>query len=336
MAELAPEVADLIERIDTMMAAVAAAGPLGGGTMERMRAGAFHATETIFAAAGGVKRAVDRESVHTIPVEGGEITARSYAPAADGPLPGYLHFHGGAWIMGSIDWPTFESYSREVAERVPCVVLDVDYRLAPEHRFPTGLEDCFAALEWLFAHAGELGIDRERLVIGGDSAGGNLAAAVCVLARDRGGPALAAQLLEVPAPDHRFAEAHADRYPSWRDFGVGFGLETPGLIAGTELYFEDPADALSPLASPILAKDLSDLPPAYILTAEFDPLRDIGETYGRRLAESGVPTVVSRQPGHIHGSSLLLHPGWEGARQWRDEVVRTLQSVLTADAVAAG
>lgn len=199
---------------------------------------------------------------------------------------GYVHIHGGAWILGSIGWPTFRAYAREAAERTPCVVVDVEYRLAPEHQFPTAVEDCYAAWEWVRTHAPELGIDPARIVIGGDSAGGNLAAAVCLVARDRHAPQPAAQLLEVPAPDHRFSQAHSERYPSWREFGVGYGLETEGLIAGTPMYFEDPGDALSPLASPVLAKDLSGLPPTYVFTAEYDPLRDIGEAYTAALLDA--------------------------------------------------
>ena len=312
MAELAPEVRELIARIDTMMAAVAAAGPVGGGTMEGMRA-------------------VDSETDHRVPVDGGEIVVRAYAPAADGPLPGFVHIHGGAWILGSIDWPTFRAYAREVAERVPCVVVAVDYRLAPEHPFPTAVEDCWAAWEWVGAHAEELGIDPQRIAIGGDSAGGNLAAAVCLIARDRDARQPVAQLLEVPAPDH----TDGSQYESWRTYGVGFGLETEGLVAGKTLYFSDPQDAFSPLASPILARDLSGLPPAFILTAELDPLRDLGEAYGAALSAAGVPTVVSRHAGHIHGASFLLHPSWAPARAWRDEAVRMLQEALAPAPVPA-
>jgi acetyl esterase len=228
--------------------------------------------------------------------------------------------------MGSINWPTFRSYARELAARDPCVVVAVDYRLAPEFQFPVGLEDCYAALEWLHGHAESLHIDPRRLAIAGDSAGGNLAAAVCLMARDRHGPMPVAQLLEIPAPDHRFQGG----FPSWVQFGRGFGLETEGLVAGKAAYFADPGDALNPLASPLLAADLSDLPPAFVITAEFDPLRDIGEAYGRRLQEAGVATVVSRQAGHIHGSHLLLHPHWEGTSVWRSAVVTALQGVLTA------
>ena len=326
MPELPEDVTDLIGRINAMMAAVAAKGPAGGGTMEAMRAAAFDATETIFAAAGGVDRGVHGEVDYTIPVAGGQIAARAYTPASDGPFPAVLHIHGGAWIMGSIEWPTFRAYARDLCEQVPCVVVAVDYRLAPEARFPIGLEDCYAALEWLFAHAEELNIDPTRVAIVGDSAGGNLAAAVCLMARDRGGPPIVAQVLEVPAPDHRFEGG----YVSWDECGHGYGLETEGLVMGKLAYFADPSDALNPLASPLLADDLSGLPPAFVITAEFDPLRDIGEAYGQRLADAGVPTVISRQPGHIHGASLLIHPKWEGARQWRAEVVGALRDALVA------
>ena len=324
MAELAPEVRELIAKTDAMMASVMAAGPAGGGTLADMRAAAAEAVQEIFVFAGGVERPAYREVDHTIPVAGGQLAARAYCPAGDGPFPAYLHFHGGAWIMGSIDWPTFRSYARELSERTPSVVLDVDYRLAPEARFPVPVEDCHASLEWLVAHAEELRIDPDRIVVGGDSAGGNLAAAVCLIARDRGGPSLAGQLLEIPGPDHE----DGSRYDSWHEFGRGYGLETEGLLAGKAFYFADEADAADPLASPILAPDLSGLPPAVVFTAEFDPLRDMGEAYGRRLADAGVPTTVSRQPGHIHGSCFLLHPRWEPARVWRDEVIGSLRGLL--------
>jgi acetyl esterase len=324
MPKLAPEVTELISRVDTMMAAVAAKGPAGGGTMDAMRTAALEATETIFQAAGGTERPAHREVDYTIPVAGGEIAARAYSPAGSSPFPAVIHIHGGAWILGSIDWPTFRAYARDLCAEVPAVVLAIDYRLAPEAQFPVGLEDCYASLEWLFDHAGELNVDPARVAIAGDSAGGNLAAAVCLMARDRGGPDLVAQLLEVPAPDHRFQGG----YPSWDEFGSGYGLETEGLVAGLAAYFADPRDALNPLASPLLAEDLSGLPPAHVITAEFDPLRDIGEAYGNRLTDAGVPTIVSRQAGHIHGASFLLHPRWEGARQWRSLVVQTLQRVL--------
>jgi acetyl esterase len=324
MPDLAPEIIDLIARIEAMLQRVLVVGPMGGGTFDDLRAAALEAIAEMFAAAGGAETPVHHESEHTIDVGGSEIRARVYTPAGAGPFPALLHFHGGAWIMGSYAWPTFATCARDVAERTPCVVVDVDYRLAPEHQFPVAPEDCYASLLWLTEHASELGIDPARIAVGGDSAGGALAAAVCLMARDRGGPAIAAQVLEVPATDH----AHVETYPSAIEFATGYGLDTESLVAGRVVYFARPEDALNPYASPMLADDLSDLPPAYILTAELDPLRDSGEAYGRRLAEAGVSTVVSRQAGHIHGSSFLLYPAWEGARRWREELVGAVRSAL--------
>jgi acetyl esterase len=332
MPDLAPEITELIARIDTMMERVLAVGPAAGGTFEALRAAALDATAEMFAAAGGVETRAHREAEHLVPVDGGEVRARVYTPAGSGPFPALLHFHGGAWIMGSFAWPTFATAARDLAERVPCVVVDVDYRLAPEHQFPDGLEDCYASLLWLAERAAELNVDPARIAVGGDSAGGALAAAVCLLARERGGPAIAAQILEVPATDH----AHVERYRSAIDFATGYGLDTESLVAGRRAYFSDPQDALSPYASPILADDLTGLPPATIFTAEFDPLRDSGEAYGRRLSEAGVPTVVRRQPGHIHGSSFLLYPGWEGARRWRDELVEAARGALAVSPAPVG
>ena len=329
-AALEPEVAELVVRVEEMFARVMAEGPVGGGTFAQMRVAALAATEEMFEAAGGQLRPLERESEHLIPVAGGEVLARAYTPPGDGPFPALVHFHGGAWVMGSPDWPTFKSYARELCERVGCFVLDVDYRLAPEFQFPVGLEDCYASLEWLADHARELNVDPGRIAVGGDSAGGTLAAAVCLMARDRGGPPIVCQLLEIPAPDH----AHLEAYPSAEEFATGYGLDTEGLVAGRAAYFADPADASTPYASPMLAEDLSGLPPAYIVTAEFDPLRDSGEAYGKRLREFGVPTVISRQPGHVHGASILLHPRWEGARRWHDVVVEMLTGALAGGSTA--
>jgi acetyl esterase len=315
---LDPEVRDLLARVDGMMRTAAAAGPAGGGTMEAMRGAFAEAIATLFEAAGGRLADVERVEDHRVPVEGGEITVRLYTPAGSGPLPVLLHFHGGAWTAGSIEWPTFASFAREIAVRTPCVVAAVEYRLAPEVRFPVPAEDCYAALEWLAAR------DPARIVVGGDSAGANLAAAVCLMARDRGGPEIAAQLLEIGAFDH----AHLEDYPSATEFATGFGLTTEALVHGRALYFAEPDDALHPYASPMLADSLSGLPPAHVFTAELDPLRDCGEAYGRRLRDSGVPATISRQAGHIHGSSLLLHPRWDGARAWRDQLIEALRAAF--------
>ena len=328
MTELAPEVQELIGRTNVMMQRVAASGPMGGGTFEQMRATALDAVQEIFEAAGGCERPVHRETDHVIPVGDLEIVARSYVPDAPVPLPGVLMIHGGAWSLGSIDWPTFRAFSREIAERVPCVVLDVEYHLAPEFLFPQPVEDCYAAWLWMFEHASELGIDPDRIAVSGNSAGADMATATCMLSRDRSGPMPVFQLLEIPALDH----VNLTNYPSAKEFGTGYTLDLDVMVGASQGYFADPEDAKNPLSSPLLAGDLSGLPPAHIMTAELDLLRDCGEAYGARLAEAGVEATVSRQPGHTHGSSILLHPGWEGARRWRDEVVRVLQQALAVPA----
>lgn len=321
---VAPEVRVLLGRIDEMMARVMAVGPAAGGTFDDVRAASLEATRELYEAAGGSEERRTEVTTRTAPSAAGEVPVRVYTPAGEGPFPAAVQIHGGAWTMGTPDWPTFTALCDTLAAEVPCVVVAVDYRLAPEHKFPAGLEDCHAAFAWVAEHAGELGVDPARIALVGDSAGANLAAAVALMARDRGGPSPAALLLEIPAPDH----AHIEDYPSAREFGAGWGLETESLVLGRDLYFERPEDAAGAYASPGLAEDLSGLPPTLVMTAEFDPLRDNGEAFGKRLQEAGVPTTVSRGAGHIHGSSLLLWPGWEGAREWRQEAVAFLRDTL--------
>ena len=327
MAELAPEIRELIAKIDAMLARVQAAGPLGGGTLEGMREAAAEAIAELFAAAGGTLPDVPEITEHQVPVAGGTIRARAYVPDTPAPRPAVIHLHGGAWILGSIDWPTFAAEAREVALRTGALVLAVEYSLAPEARFPVAVEECYGALCWLAEHAEELGVDPSRIAVWGDSAGGNLAAAVCLMSRDRGGPQAIAQILEIPTPDH----ASFESYPSAAEFGSGYGLDVAGMIHGRAFYFQNADDVRHPYASPMLAEDLSGLPPAHILTAEFDPLRDNGEAYGRRLADAGVPTTLTRMQGHIHGSAVLLHPRWEGAREWRDQLVDAIGATLAAE-----
>ena len=332
MPELASEVRELIAKIDAMMGRVQRAGPVGGGTLEAMRGAAAEAIAGLFADAGGTLPDVAEVTDYDIPVAGGTIAVRAYVPATAAPRPAVIHLHGGAWVLGSIDWPTFAAAAREVALRTGALVLAVEYSLAPESRFPVAVEECYAALCWLAERAEGLGVDPSRIVLWGDSAGGNLAAAVCLMSRDRSGPRIAGQVLEIPTPDH----ANPESYPSAVEFASGYGLELEGMLAGRDLYFDDPGDVRHPYASPMLAEDLSGLPPAHILTAEFDPLRDNGEAYGRRLAEAGVPATIDRMPGHIHGSSVLLHPRWEGAREWRDRLVERIDAALeTASEVPA-
>ena len=212
---------------------------------------------------------------HQVAVADGEITVRVYRPEGDGPFPCHVYFHGGGFWLGNLDMS--DASCRATAIDAGCVVASVDYRLAPEAQFPVPAEDCFTALTWVVDHAADLGIDTSRVSVGGGSAGGNLAAVVSLMARDRGGPPLVLQVLEIPVTDLTMSQ------PSVRDNGVGYLLTTRSIEQYTAYYLEDPADAMHPYASPLLADDLTGLPPAVVMTAEFDPLRDEGEAYAACL-----------------------------------------------------
>ena len=231
-----------------------------------------------------------------VPVEGGAIAVRVYRPDVEDDAAGCLvYLHGGGWWMGTLD--LVDPFCRRMAVRSHHVVVSVDYRLAPEHPFPVPLEDSYAALRWTVGNATRLGIDPARVTIGGESAGANLAAAVTLLARDRCGPALCAQLLVVPAVDL------TGGYPSRTELGTGYGLNDDDLRECTAFYV-GAADPANPLVSPIFA-DLHDLPPALILTAEYDPIRDEGEAYGVLLEQAGNQVKVRRIEGVLHGSVNL-------------------------------
>jgi acetyl esterase len=236
---------------------------------------------------------VQRVEDRTIPGPAGEIPVRLYYPS-DGPaLPALVYFHGGGWVIGSIE--THDATCRELATAADCLVVSVDYRLAPEHKFPAAAEDAYAATRWVAEHAAEIGADPRRIAVGGDSAGGNLAAVVALMARDRGGPSLAFQLLVYPVTDYNF---HTESY---RQNAEGYLLTRHSMQWFWNHYLTSEADGGNPHASPIRAKDLSGLPPALVITAEFDPLRDEGEAYTNRLREAGVPAAYTCYEGMIHG-----------------------------------
>ncbi|TCO48752.1 acetyl esterase [Kribbella antiqua] len=220
------------------------------------------------------------------------LPLRVYRPDLTGPLPTLIYFFGGGWTLGSIE--TADGISRKLANAVPCQVITVGYRLAPEHPFPAAVNDCHSATHWIAANADKLGVDPTRLVVGGDSAGGNLAAATTLLARDNG-PALAGQLLVYPNT------LYGSDTISMR------AGEDPHLFNKTSVrwywnhYLTDPADGQNPLASPLLAESHADLPSALVITAEYDPLRDEGEYYAEKLHAAGVPTTLSRYDGMVHG-----------------------------------
>lgn len=258
---------------------------------------------------------------YAVPVDGGKIIVRAYRPSMRTPLPAHVELHGGGWWLGSIDEYVNEAICSYRCVHAQCVVFAVEYRLAPEHPFPTAIHDVYAALTWIAGNAAELGVDASRISIGGTSAGGNLAAAVAILARDMAGPALVFQLLEVPALDLtgnsvRAAFATEELRPIADRIGE---FETP-----LRRYLPEPADALLPLASPVHAPDLSGLPPAHIMTAEYDPLREEGERYARRLAEAHVQATVTRHAGAIHATSFLTRV-WKPAQEWQHEAAARIR-----------
>ena len=235
-----------------------------------------------------VARVEDRK----IPGPGGEIPIRVYTPEGTGPFPVLVFFHGGGWVICGLD--SHDGPCRALTNKAGCVTVSVDYRLAPENKFPAGVEDCFAATRWVAEHAKELNADANRLAVGGDSAGGNFSAVVAQLARDAGGPRIAFQLLIYPA-----TEAELDTY-SHKTF-TNYFLTRDDIVYFWNHYLRSAADRKDPRVAPALAKSFKGLPPALIITAEFDPLRDEGESYGEKLRAAGVPVTVTRYEGMIHG-----------------------------------
>lgn len=228
-----------------------------------------------------------------LPGPAGDLLVRVYLPTLGASLPALVYFHGGGWVLGSVDG--HDSTCRRLALLSGCAVASVEYRLAPEAKFPAAVEDCFAAVRWVATNGASVGVDSSRLAVGGDSSGGNLAAAACLMARDQGGPRIKFQMLVYPVTDRNFDTA------SYLQNANGYLLSRENMVANWELYLRTDADASNPYAAPLKAKDLQALPPVLVITAEYDPLRDEGEAYAARLRESGVATVCRRFDGMVHG-----------------------------------
>ena len=252
----------------------------------------------------------------TIPGPAGEIPVRIYTPTGSGPFPALVFFHGGGWVICDLD--THDSLCRSLCNGANCVVVSVDYRLAPEHKFPAAPEDCYAATLWVAGHATEINTNPGKIAIGGDSAGGNLTAVVAQMVRDNGGPSLALQLLIYPATDFTFDG------PSIHENGQDYFLTIDDMNWFMNHYLNSDADKKNPLASPLQSANLRGLPPALVITGEYDPLRDEGETYGKRLKEAGVPVTISRYNGVIHGF-LSLEPLTDKGKQAREECAQALR-----------
>jgi len=268
-------------------------------------------------ALGGTPEEVGAVADRTVPGPAGELPVRVYTPK-DGtaPYPIVMFFHGGGFVIGDLD--THDQVCRSLANGANAMVVAVDYRLAPEHPYPAAPDDCWAATTWVAEHGAELGGDPTRMAVAGDSAGGNLAAVVAQQARDEGGPPLKAQVLIYPATDLSMM------HDSITENGEGYLLTREGMEWFMGHYAPD-VDHVR--CSPLAAVDLSGLPPALVITAEFDPLRDEGEAYAAHLREAGVPVVLSRYDGMIHGFfqlGFLMDAGTKAV----DEAARALGTAL--------
>jgi acetyl esterase len=266
----------------------------------------------------------DREPVHhvedrAIAVDGGEIAVRIYRPSDDCDLPVVVFFHGGGWVLCDLD--SHDAMARRMANTSGCIVVATDYRLAPEYRYPTAADDCYAALKWVAENATSFGGDSSRLAIFGDSAGGNLAAVVAQMARDNGTPALRLQVLAYPVIDARCDSN------SHRTIGRDYMLWTEEVQWCWQQYLTAADDGEQPYASPIRAASLAGLAPALVITPEFDPLRDEGEAYAQALEDAGVPTHHTRYDGMFH-SFLTFTNLLPAADRAHEEIAAALRSAF--------
>ena len=266
----------------------------------------------------------EREPVHhvedrNIAVDGGEIAVRIYRPNDEPDLPVVVFFHGGGWVLCNLE--SHDAMARRMANTSGCIVVATDYRLAPEHRYPTAAEDCYAALQWAHENAASFGGDATRLAIFGDSAGGNLAAVVAQMARDRGNPDLRLQILAYPVIDARCDSN------SHRTIGRDYMLWTEEVQWCWQQYLSAADEGEHPYASPIRAQTLAGLAPALVITPEFDPLRDEGEQYARALEAAGVPTEQTRYDGMFH-SFLTFTNLLPAADRAHEEIAAALRSAF--------
>ena len=269
--------------------------------MAKANAPAFHTLTPVEARRSMAGRAVagdaepmERVEDRAIPGPGGPLPIRIYTPSGAGPFAALIYFHGGGWVLGDIAMTDLPC--RMLANASGCVVVSVEYRLAPEHKFPAAPEDCYAATRWVSDNAAALNLNPQRIAVGGTSAGATLATVVALMARDRGAPALAYQLLIYPATTADLTS------PSQQQFAEdGYILSRADMEWFWGHYLASPTDRTNPYACPAHAQSLRGLPPAMVITAEYDPLRDEGEAYAARLRDEGVPVTVKRYAGVTHG-----------------------------------
>jgi acetyl esterase len=270
---------------------------LGGPPINRLSVSEARKQSIDMAAMQGVPEPVAIVEDRTAPGPAGEIPVRLYTPAINGPLPVFVYLHGGGWVIGGIE--SSDGLCRTLCNAARCIVISVDYRLAPEHPFPAAVEDSYHAVLWAWENASSFGGDATRVAVGGDSAGGNLAAVVTLIARDRGQPALKYQLLLYPVADAAYDT------PSYSQNAEGYFLTRDAMQWFWNHYIGKEADPGNPLVSPLRALSFKGLPPALVITAEYDPLRDEGEAYAERLRTAGVPVQLTRYDGMIHGFFMM-------------------------------
>ena len=246
----------------------------------------------------GVPEDVDSIEDRTISGRDVCIPVRIYKPGGETRAV-VVYLHGGGWVIGSVE--THDGYCRALANAASSVVVSVDYRLAPEHKFPAAAEDCYDATRWTNENLGRIASTSSPLIVAGDSAGGNLATAVALMARDRGGPSIAKQILIYPITDHDFDVA------SYKEFADGYFLTRDAMMWFWDLYCTSQTDRSQPYLSPLRADNLQHLPPALIMTAEFDPLRDEGTKYADKLVAAGIDVTLTQYDGMIHGFTRRLN-----------------------------
>lgn len=295
----------------------------GGPAIEEMSlADARAMMSTLAQLTATVPQGVETELI-TMSTPRGDIRVRLYRPsgASATPCPLLVWLHGGGWVIGDLE--SADPTARDLAVQTGAIVASVDYPLAPEHPFPAAPEAGLAAAGWLAGHAAQLGADPARVAVGGDSAGGNLAAVTALLARDRGGPEFKFQLLVYPVTDCLMS------YPSVKENGEGYLLTASAMHWFIDHYLPSGTDPRDPAASPLYAGDLNSLPPALVITAEFDPLRDEGEAYAARLERAGVPVTASRYDGMIHGffgMTGVIDSGREAVREAAEALNKAFSS----------